>query len=376
MSLLRSCVLALAVAAVASLAPRARADADAGLGIVAMPLYPDQPDGPRLTVFTPAATRGNGTAVIIAPGGGYTALATNHEGRQAADWFAAHGIVAFVLEYRLGAEHPFPVPLHDARQALARVRALATRYRLAGDRIGVAGFSAGGHLMATLATTGTDLRPDFVVLAYPWLNAMQPNDRGLITYCGTVGKLPPARCADYARAYTPVAHVDARTPPTFLYATSDDAVVSVAAITAFYDALVQAAVPVELHLFAHGAHGSGLGGGDPALDAWPMLLAQWLRGRGLLDPAPGSDAALAAAIRPAPAHALGTPYTTGTRLADLLADPRARQVLEAELGAAFLAGLPDYAGAFGLEAIAVYRPDVLDPACLQRIAAALARLAP
>lgn len=348
------------------------------LGITVLPLYPDQPDGPRLSVLESAPTRGNGTAVIIAPGGGYVDLAFNHEGRQVADWFAARGVTAFVLEYRLGAGHVYPVPLQDGQQALARVRALAPRYRLANDRIGMVGFSAGGHLAALAATVEADLdqRPDFLVLGYPWLNAMQPNDAGLITYCSTVKGVPPAQCKAYEHRYTPLEHVSAKTPPVFIYGTTDDAVVSVPAITAFYAALLQAKVSVELHLFAHGAHGSGLGGGDLSLDAWPGLLENWLRARGLLEPAPGSFAAAAKAMAPAPEHAPGTAYTLDTRLADLLGRADTRAVLERVLGKAFLAGLPDYARGFSLDTIAVYKPEMLDPDRLAQLAAGLAAVDP
>lgn len=237
---------------------------------------PDQSDGPRLSVFEPAATRANGTAAIVAPGGGCVDLATNHEGRQVADWFAARGVTAFVLECRLGPDKLYPVPLQDAWPALARARELAPRYRLAAERLGMVGFSAGGHLAAMAAVADASRKPDFVVLAYPWLNAMQPDDAGLISYCDTVKGVPPQCYKDYRQACTPQAHAGAKTSPTFIYGTSDDAVVSVPAITAFYDTLLKAGVPEEMHLFAHGAHGRGLGGGDASLDAWPVLLENWL----------------------------------------------------------------------------------------------------
>jgi acetyl esterase/lipase len=275
---------------------------DPNLGIKTIPVWdahiPDfngSPDDiPTLTVFSPF--RPNGTAVIVAPGGGYTMLASNHEGRQVADWFAARGITAFVLKYRLGPHNIFPIPLEDAQRAIRLVRYNATKFGVSPDRIGIIGFSAGGHLAASTGTlfdagsaSASDPidrvsdRPDFMILGYAWLNAMEPNEDGKITYCSVLKTVPAADCKQFEKAYTPTLHVTAHTPPTFVYATSDDKVVPVVqASVDFYDALVAAGVPVEMHLFEHGRHGSGLGLGNPSLDLWPVLLEQWLRGRGLL----------------------------------------------------------------------------------------------
>lgn len=252
-------------------------------------------DIPTLTIFQPQPHAENGTALIVAPGGAYLGLASNLEGRQVADWLAAHGITAFILRYRLGPKYIYPVPLWDAQRAIRLVRAHASEYGILPNRIGIMGFSAGGHLAAaagTLAdlakTTESDpvdrisSRPDFMVLAYPWLNAMQPNQQGLITYCSVIRKLSAEDCKQFESAYTPALHVTAQTPPAFLYGTSDDEAVSVSASVAFYQALQVAGVPAEIHIFAHGAHGSGLGDSNPALSLWPGLLESWFRGRGLL----------------------------------------------------------------------------------------------
>lgn len=275
---------------------------DANLGIRTILLWgghiPDfngsANDIPTLTVFPPF--RPNGTAVIVAPGGGYTMLASNHEGRQVADWFAARGITAFVLKYRLGPHNIFPIPLEDAQRAIRLVRYNAMKFGVSPDRIGIIGFSAGGHLAASTGTlfdagnaSASDPidrvsdRPDFMILGYAWLNAMQPNNDGKITYCSVLKVVSAADCKRFEKAYTPALHVTADTPPTFIYATSDDKVVPVVrASVDFYDALVAAGVLVEMHLFEHGRHGSGLGLGSPSLDLWPPLLEQWLRGQGLL----------------------------------------------------------------------------------------------
>lgn len=275
---------------------------DPNLGIKTMPVWDGHipevggapKDIPTLTMFLPL--RPNGTAVIVVPGGGYTMLASNHEGRQVADWFAARGITAFVLKYRIGPHNLFPLTLEDAQRAIRLVRYDARKLHILPDRIGIIGFSAGGHLAALTGTlfhqgdaSSSDPvdrfsdRPDFMILGYAWLNAMEPNSDGKITYCSVLKIVPEADCKQFEKNYTPARHVTVDTPPTFIYATSDDKVVPVVrASVDFYDALVAAGVPVEMHLFEHGRHGSGLGLGSPSLDLWPVLLEQWLRGRGLL----------------------------------------------------------------------------------------------
>jgi|CZKI01.1.fsa_nt_gi acetyl esterase/lipase len=256
-------------------------------------------DIPTLTAFPPQHGKGNGTAVMVAPGGGYLGLASNLEGRQVADWFAARGVTAFVLKYRLGERYLYPVPLTDALRAVRLVRFLAGRYQIAPDRIGMAGFSAGGHLSAMAATAFTagqpdsadpverlSSRPDFLVLGYPWLNAMQPARPGYIPSYQTLMKMPAERHKDLEAPYTPALHVTSATPPAFIFITSDDGTVPVEASVEFYSALKKAGVQAEMHIFRHGVHGVGLGAGDAALDLWPLLLEEWMRGQGLLNPAP------------------------------------------------------------------------------------------
>jgi acetyl esterase/lipase len=113
---------------------------------------------------------------------------------------------------------------------------------------------------------------------------MQPNDRHLITYCSVMPKIPADNCKSYAQLYTPSLHVTSQTPPAFIFSTTDDETVPVSASVDFYVALTAGGIPAELHLFRHGKHGAGLGSGDAALDAWPVLLEQWLRDQGLLTP--------------------------------------------------------------------------------------------
>jgi acetyl esterase/lipase len=279
---------------------------DPGLNIHTVELWPggapgqngDEPkDVPAVSVFAPR-WHPNGTAVVIAPGGAYIRLAADLEGREVADWFAARGITAFVLRYRMGAKYQYPLPLEDAQRAMRYVRANAAKYGIDPERIGIMGFSAGGHLAAmesvseeTADANATDpvdrasSKPDFVVLGYPWLNAMVPNTSGLITYCSTkpqVAGVSAERCKEFETKYSPVRFVTSSTPPTFIYITSDDKTVDVQASIDYFEALRAAKVPVEFHSFTHGAHGSGLGSGDPALDLWPGLLDAWLRGQEFL----------------------------------------------------------------------------------------------
>lgn len=275
---------------------------DPGLNIRTVELWPNGAPGaqgttpkdvPALSIFAPHKGRSNGGAVIIAPGGAYLGLAADLEGREVADWYAVRGFTAFVLRYRLGAKYLYPIPLQDAQRAVRFVRANAQTYQIDPNRIGFMGFSAGGHLAAMEATTSdagaanasdaidrVSDRPDFLVLGYPWLNAMEPNAEGKITYCSVLPSIPPDACKGFETRYSPVEHVTSNTPPTFLYITSDDKTVDVGASVAFYQALRAVHVPVEFHSFAHGSHGSGLGSGDPALDLWPTLLDAWLRGQG------------------------------------------------------------------------------------------------
>ncbi|MGH7996861.1 MAG: alpha/beta hydrolase [Opitutaceae bacterium] len=265
-------------------------------------------DIPTLTVFRPAPRAENGTAVIVNPGGAYLGLAANLEGRQVADWFAVRGVTAFVLKYRMGGRYLYPVPLIDAERAVRWVRYHSREYHVARDRIGMAGFSAGGHLAAMVGTVGgpgtsdapdpidrLDSRPDFLVLGYPWLNAMEPSRPHFLVSYEELLHIPRNQWESMAARYTPVLHVTSATPPTFLYATTTDRTVPVEASVRFYSALVAHGVPAEMHLFGRGAHGSGLGRGDPALDRWPSLLGAWMRGRGLFEP----DPAIAAEIRAA-----------------------------------------------------------------------------
>ena len=273
---------------------------NAFLGIQTVKLWPgDAPqakgkaceDTPTLTVFTPQGA-GNGSAVIVFPGGGYNALASIHEGRQVADWFTQLGFRAFILSYRLSRNgYLLPVPLIDARRAVQTVRGRAQDYHIDPNRIVVIGFSAGGHLAALAATQPVpgnpesddpidrvSSRPDFLVLGYPWIGAIS-SDTSHLSYCKQFNVMD--RCEALRVAYSPDLFVTKDTPPTFLFHTFNDQTVPVEQGLRFYEALNKAGVQSEMHIFANGPHGVGFGGSDPAVDQWPALLEIWLRNQGL-----------------------------------------------------------------------------------------------
>jgi acetyl esterase/lipase len=250
----------------------------------------DDSDIPTLTYY-PAA-HGAPTSVIIAPGGGYRGLEMNYEGRQVANWLNATGISAFILKYRLGPRYHHPIELGDAQRAIRWVRAHAADYGLKPDRIGMLGFSAGGHLTSTAEThfdsgnpgasdpiDRVSSRPDFAVLCYAVVSMTAPySHRGSAQ--ALLGDSPdPKLLADLSNE----SHVTPQTPPTFIFSTSEDTTVPSENSVAFYLALHRVHVPAELHIFQKGPHGVGLDLGDPALGEWPTLLLHWLRGLGLLD---------------------------------------------------------------------------------------------
>jgi len=272
------------------------------LGIQTVRLWPgDAPEAkgkacediPTLTIMRPRKGAENGSAVVVLPGGAYVGLAADLEGREIADWFTARGFRAFILSYRLSSNgYLLPVPLLDARRAVQLVRARARDYQIDPNRIVVIGFSAGGHLAALAGTQfvpgnpeaedpieRASSRPDYLVLGYPWIGAIS-SDTSHLSYCKLFDVMD--RCEALRLAYSPDLFVTKDTPPTFLYHTFTDQTVPVEQSMRFYEALIKAGVPSEMHIFANGGHGSGLGKGDASLDQWPGLLETWLRGHGLL----------------------------------------------------------------------------------------------
>jgi len=248
-------------------------------------------DIPTITVWLARPETATGAAVVVCPGGGYGMLAVEHEGKQIAEWLNTMGIAAFVLKYRLGPRYHHPIELGDAQRAIRLLRLHADEWHLAPDRIGIIGFSAGGHLAASLSThfdsgnaDAADMvdragsRPDFAILAYPVISMTEP-----WTHAGSrknlLGDQPDPEVAKNLSLETAVTP---RTPPTFIFQTNADTTVPAENAVYYFLALRKAGVPAELHLFENGRHGVGLAMDDPALSEWPALLANWLRARGLL----------------------------------------------------------------------------------------------
>lgn len=245
---------------------------------------------PTLTAYLPTPERANGTGVVVCPGGGYVRLAIDKEAVAAARWLNEHGVAAFVLKYRLK-EYGHPAPLRDVLRAVRLVRSSASRWGVDPARIGVMGFSAGGHLAATAGTlfdapegrTGaaldaTSARPDFLVLVYPVITMRPP-----AVHAGSreslIGRTPPPALVDRLSAEQ---QVTAQTPPTFLVHGGTDASVPAENSLAFYAALRRASVPAELHLFEEGPHGIGLNPGFGPMSDWPARCVEWMAKRGLI----------------------------------------------------------------------------------------------
>jgi acetyl esterase/lipase len=267
------------------------------------PLWPDKAPGalgdkpedkPSLTAYLPAADKATGTAVVVCPGGGYGGLALDHEGKQIADWLNEHGIAAFVLRYRVK-PYRHPVPLQDAQRAMRTVRSRAKEWGIDPQRIGIWGFSAGGHLASTAATHFDDgkaddpdpierasCRPDFAILCYPVITMTDSPTTHMGSRKNLLGDKPDEKLAESLSNQTQVTE---RTPPTFLFSTGDDAVVPVENSVLFYLALRKMKIPAELHVYEKGPHGVGLAKKMPALSSWPDRLADWLAAHNLLKPA-------------------------------------------------------------------------------------------
>ena len=248
-------------------------------------------DVPTLAVYRPAADKANGAAVVVCPGGGYGMHAIDHEGRQVAEWLNGIGVTGCVLKYRLGRRYQHPAMLHDVARAIRTVRARAGDWKLDGGRVGVLGFSAGGHLASTAAThfdagdakaadpiDRVSSRPDVAVLIYPVIMLSGPHAHAG-SRTNLLGDNPPQEMVDLLSNEK---RVTDKTPPTFLVHSADDNPVPPENSFEFVSALRANRVPCELHLFDHGGHGYGLGGKDEALRQWPDLCAAWLKGRGFL----------------------------------------------------------------------------------------------
>jgi acetyl esterase/lipase len=259
-------------------------------------------DKPTLTAFLPPADKANGCAVVICPGGGYGTVVDTYEGKDVARWLNEHGVAAFVLVYRHAPRYRHPAPLQDAQRAMRTVRARADEWKVDPHRVGIMGFSAGGHLASTAGTHFDDgnpdaadlidkagCRPDFLVLAYPVITLREST-----THKGSRDNLLGDKPSEeLLKSLCNDEQVTAKTPPTFLFHTSEDGAVPAENSALFYIALRKHKVPAELHVYEKGRHGVGLATGaggtpdDPVLTTWKEHLLDWMKGRGLLKKAAG-----------------------------------------------------------------------------------------
>ncbi len=254
-------------------------------------------DQPWVDVWLAPQDKANGAAFVVAPGGGYGGLAADHEGVQVAKFMNSLGVSAFVLHYRLGsAGYHYPIELMDVQRAIRLVRSKAGEYALDPNRVGIIGFSAGGHLTSMAATLFDEkpegmtndaidqlsARPDVACPTYPVIS--MKDDFG---HMGSRKNLlgPNAEDKDLMKKTTTYLQVTARTPPIFIFQTDDDTVVPAENAVNFYLACRQNKVPAELHIYKPGPHGVGLMQGDPVLGTWPAHLAAWLRNQGFFSTA-------------------------------------------------------------------------------------------
>ncbi|HEY3739870.1 MAG TPA: alpha/beta hydrolase [Bryobacteraceae bacterium] len=235
-------------------------------------------DKPTITIYIPKSNA-IPTGVVVFPGGGYRKLSMDHEGEQIAHWLNSLGVAAFVVKYRLGPRYHHPAMIDDAHRAIHIVRTRAHEFGIAPDRIGVWGFSAGGHLASTASTHFTaETRPDFAILTYPVISFTTPyTHEGSRKYL--LGDNPDPKLVE---SLSNELQVTKDTPPTFLVHANDDKTVPPENSILYYMALRKAGVPAELHIYARGGHGFGLGSTDAILSTWPARLADWLQLRGYL----------------------------------------------------------------------------------------------
>ena len=234
---------------------------------------------PQIEVYLPNKKSATGQAVIICPGGGYSILAYDWEGTDVAKLLNAHGIAAIVLKYRLpdslSSTAPDKVPLMDAQQAIRMVREKAASWNIQPNKIGIMGFSAGGHLAATLSTQfEKDTRPDFSILIYPVIS-MDKSIAHMGSRNNLIGKHPTD---EMIKLYSNELQVTTNTPPSFLIHASDDDAVPVENSLYYYQALNKNNVPTEMHIYPKGGHGFGLANGNRSLESWPRLMIEWLSG--------------------------------------------------------------------------------------------------
>lgn len=247
---------------------------------------------PDLTVFLPAPEKANGAAVLICPGGGYGVLAFDHEGNAIARWLNDNGIAGIILKYRLPSDQIMIDksigPLQDAQEAMRVIRRNAPEWKIDPKKVGVIGFSAGGHLASTISTHYAEkvysvkddisARPDFSLLIYPVVSMDT-----LITHRGSRNNLIGLKPAeDQVKRFSNEVQITPDTPPAFLVHSADDKAVPVMNSIGYFRGLQKNNIPVELHVFQKGGHGYGLSSNGGTESSWPDLCIRWLKAMGLL----------------------------------------------------------------------------------------------
>jgi acetyl esterase/lipase len=245
---------------------------------------------PSLTVFLPPADKATGTAVIICPGGGYGGLAFDHEGYAIARWLNDNGIAGIILKYRLPSDlimkDKSAGPLQDAQEALRIIRRNNEHWKIDPHKIGVIGFSAGGHLASTLSThfaekvyensDTTSARPDFSLLIYPVISF-----DASFTHMGSrknlIGDNPSKEATDH---FSNELQITDKTPPAFLVHSSDDKAVPVKNSIVYYESLIKNKITAEMHIFQKGGHGYGLSVDNGTQASWPDLCIRWMKANG------------------------------------------------------------------------------------------------
>ncbi len=248
---------------------------------------------PELIVYPAAEDKATGAAVIICPGGGYRILAIDHEGYNIAKWLNELGITAFILKYRLPSDMIMmdkeTGPLQDAIKAMRIVRENAKKWNVNPDKIGVMGFSAGGHLASTLSThyneklytsvNAISARPDFSILIYPVIS-MEPSITHMGSRTNLLGKAPTE---DKIRHFSNDQMVNKNTPPAFLVHAADDEAVPAQNSINYFLALKQHSIPVEVHIYEKGGHGFGMKKSDSTTSYWPEDCEHWLKMHKLIE---------------------------------------------------------------------------------------------
>lgn len=251
----------------------------------------DAEDQPSITACPSMPEIANGAAVLVCPGGGYSFLSNEYEGRFPAEWLNSLGVAAFILNYRIAPKFGHPAPMQDVLRAMRTIRARAGEFGIDPNRIGAWGFSAGAHLAATAGThfdagdptsadpiEGVSSRPDFMILSYPVIT-MDSSFTHMGSREALLGVNPDDALVEFMSLEK---QVKPNTPPTFLFHTDEDPAVPSENSVAFYTALRAQKIPSEMHIYEKGRHGVNLAQFDKVLDNWPELLKRWLRSRSLI----------------------------------------------------------------------------------------------